>query len=276
VRSFEQSWNELTPRVNAWRTGNDPELILEYQQELERLIRTFHGDSRKSFAEAARLVEALDQGGSEMTRRRVVKGALSSRVMASLNARNDWTLAARAVVPRYNVELKTLRAAIRDLAPRIAEGKERHLKQLSQHLAKARAEEAAAQLQQAREQVEAAVSRHQTLSEQFLKVDSAAASSRQEAAAIQDLKERLRANGERQRELTLAGDTLRRDIQRLRESAKTATSGLTYQPLPAVRASLFDFDKRREATMLGAAVSLVFVLGVWLLSRPRTRPSRGT
>src|SRR6185436_13055201 len=78
------------------------------------------------------------------------------------------------VVPQYNLELKALRNAMRDLAPRITEGRAKHKQKLAAALGEDRTRAHQAHLVELREKVESAHHRHQQLSDEFMKTDSAA------------------------------------------------------------------------------------------------------
>jgi chromosome segregation ATPase len=276
AEAFSRSWDELAPKVAAWKAGGDAEALLEYQKKAEMLIREFHSQSGDSSKTAGAKADAIGQGGSEMTMRRVIHARLRKALLACQQARNDWILAARGAVPRYNLELKALEDTIRDLTPRIEQRRTYHKDKLAERLLKARADERAAQLQRLREKVEEGTRQYQRLSDEFVKMDADAADEslraelQQRQLQIRE-QEELVSRQERQ-----AYDT-QREIDRLRGAADVSLAGaVVYKPAPALPPDRLEWPRLKTGLWMGGLSALLSIGVFFAISgfrRPRSRPA---
>ncbi len=272
ARHFEQQWNELQPKVEAWRAGGEAEALAEYQKQAETLIRDFHAKSRNTFAEAAKKSDDLSRGGTEMAQRRILQSSMTRFAHDSLAARNTWTIAARGVVPRYEVELKTLLSAVADVGPRIAERKAHHRERLADQLMKVRADEHHARHERMKADLDAATHRHEQLSDEFLKAERAATASAASVATIEPQKKAVATARQQVADLEAAIASLAHEIERVPTSGTAVHAGsIRYDRLGISESPTFDLSKVRQAIALGAVVSCMFVVCVWVLSRNRPR-----
>ena len=264
ARAFESSWNELIPKVVGWQSA-DPEILLEYQKAAESLIRDFHSKSRDVFAQAAEKADKIGRSGSEMTKRRVLQGIMTGYSHTSLDARNQWTIAARRVVPLYNVELKALKAAIVDVGPRIKERTAFHRQHLSDELAKATTDERQTRLQKLRADLESATRRHQKLSDEFLKVDEAATQDEKAVAGLQQQRDSLAGMKRDAAAAESALAQMDRELDQLRSARQSGkTPAVTYAAMPAILPPTFNLEDSRKAIALGAGASILFIAGIWI------------
>ncbi|MFH1417867.1 MAG: hypothetical protein ABII12_06235 [Planctomycetota bacterium] len=271
AEEFSMRWDDLAPKVGTWKNGGDADLLLEYQKKAESLIREFHAGSRKSFGDAAKKIDAIGRGGSEMTKRRVIQNQLLKASHACLEARNEWIIAARGAVPRYNLELKALRNAIRDITPRVTERRRHHQQRLAEQLLKARSDERVARGQRLQERESDAVQRHQQLSDRFLKLDAAVA----EGDAGFDAELQQRQRDLREQEDTVARlrrelATTDREMQRLSGSEEVSLAGVvSYRSLAPLVPSRFDPEKRAGAAAVGGTAAVLLMFGAWVLTRTK-------
>lgn len=270
AQDFSRSWDALAPKVAAWRAGGDAELLLEYQQKAELLIRDFHAASKKTMNAAGDKVGAIASGGEEMTKRRVVQSQLQAAVNASSEVRNEWIIAAQGVLPRYNKELLALQGAIEDLTPRIDELRRHHRERLAEHLLKAAQDDYAANLQALRTAKEEAARRHQKLSNEYVRVDEEAtippelqAERRTKLAEISRQRETIEVI---ERRIT----SLQNEIERLGGTEEITMAGTaTFKPLPPHSPGPFDFGKAQAAVGTGGGVGILYVLITWFALRPK-------
>jgi len=272
AEGFSRSWDELAPKVAAWRAGGDAELLREYQRKAETLIRDFHSESGRTFGLAASKADAIGRGGSEMTKRRIIQGRLMKACRVCLDARNDWIMAARGVVPRYNLELKALDEAVRDLTPRIEERQAEHRAKLVEHLEKVRTEERAAELAGLRAAADAAARQYQSLSDEFVRAD---AQSAVDSELAQEMQKQQAAISEQEQLLTQLDEEandLQREIQRLQSSAEVSLSdSVAYQAAEAVGTGRFEPARRNKALVLCFIVAGVFLAGFYFVTGLRRR-----
>ena len=251
---------------------------MEYQGKAEELVRELHKQSLLWLGAAGAKADAIGRQGSEMTKRRIIQSALLDVAHSCDEARKSWLLAARDVVPANNLELKALRNAINDLTPRIERRRESHRAKLVEHLGKVRADEWVAREQQLRSESADATRRHQELSEQFLKVDSALSEDdRQAEAELRDRRDAIRVRmaelAELERDVVATGG----QIEILRAGRPVDVAGtVSYQSLAPILPSRFDLEKSRAAVGLGGILAGMFMFGTWLLSRPRRPVPGGT
>jgi DNA repair exonuclease SbcCD ATPase subunit len=272
--AFSKSWDELAPKVGAWKAGGDTDLLLQYQKKAEGLIREFHSESSRSFGVAAQKADAIGRGGSEMTKRRIIQSRLLKASHACLEARNEWIVAARGAVPRYDLELKALQEAISDLTPRIEERRRYHREQLAGHLAKVRSDERAGELQSLRDQVEAATREHQRLSDEFVKMDAELTMDEGLRARLQNGQEELRRQEEKIARLDRQASEAEDEMGRLRGPEEVGLAdAVNYRPLPVVEPPRFELQRAIRAACVGLAAVGVFALGFWVVAGER-RPGR--
>jgi DNA repair exonuclease SbcCD ATPase subunit len=270
ARSFEQEWGDLKPKVQAWQAGGDVDALIEYQKKAEAIIRDFHSKSRQTFGEAVKKSDDLARSGSEMTQRRVIHSVMTGLAHTSLAERNKWTVAARSVVPRYNLRLKGLLGAVNDVSPRISERKTFHRSRLTEELSIARAAERQDALQRLRTDLEAAHRRHQQASDEYLKLDTGTAAVEQANDAVQRKKAELADIKSQSSDLEVAIARLDADIARLQESSASGKiTPAEYQAFPPAIATGFDARTVRQAVLLGAVVAAIFIVCVAILSRRR-------
>jgi DNA repair exonuclease SbcCD ATPase subunit len=211
-----------------------------------------------------------------MTKRRIIQNSLQRLAHLSLDTRNRWILAARAVAPRYNVELKASQEAVRDLTPRIEELKERQKEKLVRQLTDARSTERMARLTSLQEAVDTATRRHQGLSDEFLKIDSQATQGDQAIAAeTQELQRQIQAMRDEITAREKEVGELDAEISRVKASGIVSAPGSAkYASLNSVLTPTFDLAKKDRAMTYGAGAAILFMLIGWALtSSKRTRPA---
>lgn len=270
ARAFSQSWDALAPRVAAWKAGGDPQTLLEYQRKAESLIRDFHAASGKSFGNVAQKIDAIGRAGAEMTQRRITQGKLLKAANAGLEARNEWIVSAQGVLPRYNKELKALRDAIRDLAPRIDQRRQYHRERLIEHLTKVREDDWNAERVRLEKHKEDLAARRQQLSDEFVRLDEAGTIPNDVARRLQERQDLISRQQDNARKLDerLAG--LDQELTRLRGTEQVSLAGsVTYEPLPSIQPQRFDPRRRAGAIGLGAGAALLFMFAAWFVSQPR-------
>jgi chromosome segregation ATPase len=267
--TFCQNWDDLAPRIESWKGGADPKLLLEYQEKAEKLIRDFHTASRTSFGQAAKRADEIAAGGSEMTKRRIIQSVLKSLALSALKARNAWTIAARDVVPQYNVELKAMRQAIQDLAPRIDESRAAHKQKLAATLGQQRVQDHQSQLLKLRDQVEAAHRSHQQLSDEFMKMDTASTLDETAAGEIQKQHDLIETRKGEIAALENRAGQLQAEIEKLEKSHQGhSAESVSYAALDPIRPAIFDFKKKDVAGGIGLLFFFVITSGM-LLFTPR-------
>jgi chromosome segregation ATPase len=273
-----RSWDELAPKVSAWKSGGDAELLLEYQKKAEVLIREFHSQSADTSRVVGAKADAIGQGGSEMTMRRVIHGRLRKALLACQQARNDWILSARGAVPRYNLELKALTDAIRDLSPRIEQRRTHHKDKLTEHLMKVRADERSAELQRLRDKVEDSIRQYQRLSDEFVKLDAEAAGDESLRAEALQRQTQIRDQEDLLARLDKEASETQGEISRLQSSSDVSLAGsVSYKRASAVPPDRFEAPRRNMAIGLGAVACLISFVGFFMLSgfrKPSQRSSR--
>jgi chromosome segregation ATPase len=273
AETFSRNWDELAPKVASWRAGGDTGLLLEYQKKAEMLVREFHGLSGESSKSAGAKADAIGQGGSEMTMRRVIHARLRKALLACQQARNDWILAARGAVPRYNLEIKAIEDAIRDLTPRIEQRRTYHKERLAQHLMKVRTEEQAAESERLRAKLEEASRQYQRLSDDFVKLDAEAAGDDNVRAELQQAQARIREQEELVSRLERQAYDTMNEIERLRGAADVSLAGaVNYEHVPASPPNRFEPPRLRVGLALGGGSALLFLVGFFAVfgsGRPR-------
>jgi hypothetical protein len=275
AEAFSIGWDELAPKVAAWRAGGSPDLLIEYQKKIESLVRGLYRQSGTTLGAAGRKVDAIGRGGSEMTKRNIIHDALLKLAYACDQARMNWVDAAKDAVPANNLELKGLRNAIQDLTPRIEARQDYHRQRLVEHLGKVRAEERTARLQQMRLQLAEATGRHQELSEAYLETDSALSQQDEQLQAELRLRrEKIQTKRDQVAKLQRDETALGTRIELVRAARKLSLAGAaSYQPLEAVLPGDLRLENLNEAIGLGGGVAVLFAFGVWFASRPK-RSSR--
>ena len=275
TEAFFRSWDELAPKVAAWKAGGDAELLLEYQKKAEMLIREFHSQSSDTSRVVGAKADAIGQGGSEMTMRRVIHGRLRKALLACQQARNDWILAARGAVPRYNLELKALNDAIRDLTPRIEQRRKHHKDKLTEHLVKVQADERGAELQRLRDKAEDSTRQYQRLAEEYFKADADATGDESLRAEAQQRQAQIRDQEALLARLDKEISDMQPEVDRLRSSSDVSLAGtVNYKPDPAVPPDRFETPRLKRAIGLGGLASLLSLVGFFVLSSFR-KPSQG-
>ena len=271
VMRFSREWDELAPKVAAWNVGCSPDVLIEYQQKAETLVRRLHKQSRNSLGATVNKTDAIGRGGSEMTKRRIIQSALMKLAHACDEARTKWIVSAWGVVPANHLELKALRGAILDLTPRIEERRQYHREKLVEHLAEARTDERAARMRQLEDQLAEATRQHQELSDQYLKVDSALSQSDEQLSAeLERRREEIQKKREDITHFEKEETALSDQIELVRAADKVNLAGaVTYRSLEPLLPNRFNLDKSNGAVALGGAVALLFVFSVWLVSRTR-------
>jgi len=275
--TFATDWRRLAGRVEGWRAGDGSEMVIEFQHEAEKLVRGFHGEGRLPFSAAAEKADAIGREGAEMTKRRVLQSTLTRLAHRCLDGGNDWILAARLVVPRYNKPLKAVRDSIIDLSPRIEEWKAEHRSELIKELTLARQNEHRRQLAELRSGVEAAERRHVDVTKQFLNADEAA----QLTETIGDDMTELRRQADEEKaaiaRLRAMVDTTNVRINRALETGVIPEpSPAVYRAEPAIRTPMLDLRKRNSAAVIGLAVAALFIVVGWSAFPARRRPSRAS
>jgi hypothetical protein len=273
---FATEWEELGPKIESWHSGADPAMLLEYQEKAETLVRDYYGNSRLSFSAAADKADQIGREGSEMTQRRIIQNSLQRLAHQSLEARNAWIVAARAVVPRYNVELKAGRDAVRDLTPRIDELKQRRKEKLIRQLAETRSERQKTKLAQLNAAVETATRHYQELSDEFLKSDAQVAEAAQKAST-ETLQTKNEVQEKRDRLASLLSEAKQLDdeIMRVRESgAANAPEVARYASLDSILSPAFDFQKQDQALEFGGAAAVIFIVVGLIVTSRKPKPAR--
>lgn len=260
AEAFSRSWDELAPKVAAWKVGGDADLLLEYQKAAETLIRDFHSESGKTFGLAAQRADAIGRAGAEMTKRRIIQGRLLTASNACLEARNEWIVAARGTIPRHNLELKALTDSIRDLTPRIEQHRKHHRDMLTEHLTKVRADERSAESRRLRDRVEAAARQYQSLSAEYLKTEGDASVDEASLAALQRQQEQVREQAELLGRLDQESSQAEGEFERLRGSENVSLAdSVVYESLPITPLSRLEPERRNRAIALGAAAAGCFL-----------------
>ncbi|HVP10562.1 MAG TPA: hypothetical protein VMV94_05150, partial [Phycisphaerae bacterium] len=270
---FSRNWDELAPKVGSWKAGGDADLLLEYQKKAEMLIREFHSQSGESSKTAGAKTDAIAQGGSEMTMRRVIHGRLRKALLACQQARNDWILAARGAVPRYNLGLKALEDAIHDLTPRIEQRRKYHKDKLVEQLMKARGDERAAESQRLLENREEATRQYQRLSDEFVKLDTEATGDEAARAEAQQKQIQIREQEERISRLDREAQAIQQEIDRLQGDGDVSLAGsASYEQLAASPPDRLESRRLHQGLKLGGvstAVSFIVFFAISGLRRPR-------
>lgn len=272
AEAFSRSWDEIAPKVAAWKAGGDAELLREYQGKVETLIRGFHSESGRSFGSAAAKADSIGRGGSEMTKRRIIQSRLLKASRECLEARNEWIMAARGVVPRYNLELKALDEAIGDLAPRIEQRRAQHRAKLAEHLEKLRTDERAAESQRLHARVNEAARQYQLLSDEFLKADSLSTADADLAQGFQ--KQQAQIDDQEKLLARLDGEAadVQREIERLQGSAEVSLSdAVTYSAGEPIVPGRLEPRRLNRAFTFGGAVAGVFLMGYWVTTGMQLR-----
>lgn len=262
---FAAAWEDLVPKLEGWQSGADPAMLLEYQNRAETLVRDYYGSSRLSFSAAADRADTIGREGSEMTKRRIIQNSLQRLAHQSLDARNAWIVAARAVVPRYNVELKANRDSVHDLAPRIEELKDRQKAKLARQLAETRGDQRKKQIAQLQAAVDEAARHYQELSDEFLMLDSQATVVDEKAAAlVQQLKRQTQEKRDHLAALQAESKELDEEIVRVQDSGTVSPPGVaSYASLDSVLSPSFNMEKKDRALGFGGLAAGLFILLAW-------------
>jgi hypothetical protein len=273
--AFTAAWEELAPKIESWSEGGDATILLEYQNRAETLVREYYGNSRLTFSAAADKADAIGREGAEMTKRRIIQNSLQRLAHHSLDARNRWILAARGVAPRYNVELKASQETVRDLMPRIDELKEQQKEKLVRQLTDARNGEHKVRLAALQEAVDNATRRHESLSDDFLKLDAGSADETAGAAEAQELKTQIQSLRDEiaKREKEVA--EMDAEIARVESAGSISAPAVAkYAALDSTLTPVFDLGKKNRAIGYGAGTAVFFILiGLVVAASRRNQPA---
>ncbi len=270
---FSRGWDDLVSKAACWKAGGPADLLIEYQQKAEMLVRAFHGESVATLGAASKKADAIGRAGSEMTKRRIIQNALMKLAHTCHEIRVGWIMAARGVVPADNRELKALRNAVRDLAPRIEQKQEAHRQKLIEHLGKARADAWAVRHQRLLDEKERATRHHEELSDAFVRMDSRISRGDKELEAeLQTRRAEIETKEAEiaRTDLDEAGLKGRIElVQAQREVNMGGTVRYESASLPPIPPDWFDLDKLSGAIVWGVCATAAFVLFAWMVSRPR-------
>jgi hypothetical protein len=270
AEDFARDWDELAPKVAGWKAGGSPDVLIEYQQKAEMLVRELHKSSGTALGTAIRKADAIGRGGAEMTKRRIIQSALMKVSHACDEARTAWINPAVGVIPANNLELKALRNAIRDLTPRIQRRQEYHRQKLVEHLEQVRADENTTRHRLLRDEEKWATQRYQELSSQFLEIDATVSRGDEELQAeLRHRRAEIRNKEDEIARLEKEEIALEGGIELVGAQRQGGLAGaVSYARLAAIPANWFSRENMIGAILCGAATAIVVLLIARWVSRP--------
>lgn len=125
AEALAAAWTKTQSDLTAWNGSSDPSELLKVQSDAEAALRSFSAQSRSALAEIERRLDPISRAGPELTKRRVIEGALKKHVMPCRRARSDLVGVAKALNPKDNVKLDALGKKLRDLGRKLAQRRQR-------------------------------------------------------------------------------------------------------------------------------------------------------
>ena len=273
--TFAEGWDDLAPKVAAWKPAENNDVLLEYQKHGDELVRAFDKQGSETLFRVATGIDALDRGGAEPTKRKNVKTALLELVHHTDKARQDLLFEAVGVVQANNLELRALANTIRGLGDRIRRQRSAHDKALAAHLIRVRRDERNGRIQSRRDALAEAGAVHDEKQRAFMAIDNRVTADE----AIRSQAERLRREIDKQA-ATAAG--IRRDIgqidteiERVKKSRTVSMAGAAeYRPIEVDPPADYR-DTRMQAVLIwGIGAALFTLFAMWVATRaPKPMPA---
>ncbi len=270
--AFIESWDLLTPKVARWKPEDPTDLLLEYQEKSETLVRDFHADSRVALASAIKKADEIGRGGKELAMRRIIQNALAKPSHACFEARKEWVRSASGVVPANHLELKALRDTLVKLTQRIEDKRRTHRVEVAAQLTEQRDADREIELQQLRARAEEAADDYRELSRLAMKAADAVIQSNEDAfASIEQRRAEIDAQRGRVVQLDREAAKLAVRVERLEDDEAISLAGaLVYGPTEFEPPRQFDLARADVAGGAGGGVAILVVVLFWLLAPRRS------